>query len=92
MKDSLITTHMCWFVLNFVVELHLLELHREKHTNQPTNQPTNKQKKLLVTDVASCCFLGLRLIGRVMSAVTDSCAEARPHGGHMMFGRSIKRT
>ena len=26
----------------------------------------------------SCCFLEFRLIGRVMSAETDTCAEGRP--------------
>jgi len=39
MSDSLLTTHMS--ALHFVVELHLLGLHREKHTK--TNKQTNKK-------------------------------------------------
>ena len=60
-------TCMSWFTLHCVVELHLLGLHREKHT-----------KQLLVVCVVSCCFCKLGLICRVMSAETDTHAEARP--------------
>ena len=34
MKDSLLTTHMYLSALHCVVELHLLELHREKCTKK----------------------------------------------------------
>ena len=76
MKDSLLRTCMYWSTLHCIVELHLLGHHREKQT-----------EKLLVV---CCSFLLLlrTLIGRVMSAETDSSAC----GGHMMFGGRIKRT
>jgi hypothetical protein len=52
MKDSLLMKHMYWSVLHYVVELHLLEFHREKHTK--------KKKNLL----AVCCsFLSLFRFG-----------------------------
>ena len=34
-------THMYWSVLHYVVELHLLEFHREKHTKKK-----KKKKKI----------------------------------------------
>jgi hypothetical protein len=67
MKDSLLVTCMYWSALHCLVELYLSGRHREKHT-----------KKLLAVH---CSFLPLprtRLIGRVMSAEADACAEARP--------------
>jgi hypothetical protein len=69
MKDSLLT-HMYWFALHYIVELHLSGLLREKHT-----------KKILVVFSISYRFRGLGLIGRGMSAETDSHAEARPMEG-----------
>ena len=63
MKDSLLTTHMYWSALHCVVELHLSGLHREKHTKKTPGGVL----------VASCCFCGLRPLGRVVSANTDSC-------------------
>ena len=56
-------THMYWSALHCMAELHLSGLHREKCT-----------KNVLVVYYS---FLSLlrTLIGRVMSAETDSCAE-----------------
>ena len=51
--------------------------------------------------IASCCFLRLWSIGRMISADTDARGvlltqthngEARLMGGHVIFGRSINRT
>jgi hypothetical protein len=67
LKDSLLATHMYWFTLHCVVELHLSELHREKYS-----------KNFWWCAAVSCHFHGFRLIGRVMSAETDTCAEIRP--------------
>ena len=66
MKDSLQTTHMYWSTLRYTVELHLLELHRE-----------NRTKTFWWCATVSCYFHRLRMIGRVVSAETDACAEAR---------------
>ena len=57
----------------------------------------NSPKNLWGCSTDSCHFCILRLIGLVMSAETDSCAEAaymlmQDRRGHMMFGWSIKRT
>ena len=55
-------------------------------------------KKLLVVSCSFCRFFRFRLIGRVMSAETDSRVEARhmlrgkTHGGYVMLGGRIKRT
>ena len=68
MKDSSLMTHMYWSALHYTVELHLLELHREKTITKKTSG------SVLET---SCCFFRLRLIGRVMSAKTDAHAEAQ---------------
>ena len=65
-KDSLLRTQMYWSTLQCIVELHLSGLHREKHT-----------KKLVVVCCNFFLSLGLWLIGRVMSAETDSHVEAR---------------
>ena len=86
MKDSLLTTCMYWPTLHFIVELPLSELHREKLA-----------KHFRLCAAVPSCFLRLRLIGRVMSAETNTRAKARhvlrqDHGGHMMFGEGIKRT
>ena len=37
MKDSLLTTHMYWSTLHWIVELHLSGLHREKCTKKKKN-------------------------------------------------------
>jgi len=68
-KDSLPVTPMYWSALYRVVELYLSGLSEsEKRT----------KKTFCCCAAVSCCFCELGLIGRVMSAETDSSAEARP--------------
>ena len=66
MKNSLLMTHVYWSTLHCVVELHLSGLHREKHT-----------KNFWWCAVVSCCFCGLRLIGRVVSAEAGPVGDIR---------------
>jgi hypothetical protein len=58
---------MYWSALHCVVELQLLGPHRDKGT-----------KTFWCCAAAACCFQGLWMIGRVMSAETDALAKARP--------------
>jgi hypothetical protein len=70
----LLMTHMYWSALHCIVELYLSGFHREKAT-----------KTLLVACYSFLPlprtqdghFQGLKMMGRVMSAETDACAEAR---------------
>jgi hypothetical protein len=57
--------HIYWSTLYCIAELHLLEFHR--------NAPKNVWWQATI----SCHYWGLRLIGRVMSAKTNTHAEAR---------------
>jgi hypothetical protein len=66
MKDSSLITCMHWSAFHYIIELHLLSIHKEMHKNI-----------FWYHAAVSCYFSGLRLIGRVMSAETDSVAEAR---------------
>ena len=66
MKDSLLTKCTNWSILHFIIELHLSGLHRE-----------NASKNFWWCAAVSCCFFGLWLIGRVMSAETDTHAEGK---------------
>ena len=63
---ALLRTHLYWSALHRAVELHLLGLHREKLA-----------KKFLVMCCGFLQLLQMGLIGRMMSAETDSHAEAR---------------
>jgi hypothetical protein len=60
---------MYLFALHYVAVFHLWGLHREKHI---------KKKNFWSCDVVSYLFIGLGLIGRVISAETDARTEARP--------------
>lgn len=64
MKDSSLTTRTDWSASHCVVELHLSGCHRGKHT-----------QNFWSCDFATSKEIGL--IGRVMSAETDTQAEAR---------------
>jgi hypothetical protein len=67
MKDSLLTAHMYWPALHCIVgPIYQDSIER------------NAPKNFCWCAEASCHFLRLRLIGRVMSAETDSHGEARP--------------
>jgi hypothetical protein len=68
MKDSLLTRRICQSALHCGVELHLWGFHGEKCTHTHTK---------VWCAAVSCRFNRLRLIGRVMSAETDACTEAR---------------
>jgi hypothetical protein len=76
----LLTTPMYWSTLHCIVELHLSGLHKEKLT-----------KIFWWYNEASCCFLGLWPVGRVMSAETDKCGEAN-FRRTCDIGRGINRT
>lgn len=56
MKGSSLRTHMYWSALHYIVELHLLGLHREK-MHQKTSGGVS----------VSCCFHGVWLIGSEVS-------------------------
>jgi hypothetical protein len=61
-----------------------LGFHREKHTKKKKTK--QNKKNFWWCEAVSCCLLGLGLIGRVMSAETDACAEARPLEDAVMSG------
>ena len=75
MKVSLLMACTYWSALHCIIELLLSGHHREKCT-----------KKLLVLSL----FPRLGPVGRVVSAETDSSAEARPVKD-VMFGGSVNR-
>jgi hypothetical protein len=86
MKDTSLMTHIYLCTIHFIVELILSGLRREKWA-----------KNLSQYAASSCSFFGLQSIGRVMSAETDSHAEARTlvrqdPWKHVIFGGRINRT
>ena len=88
MKDFLLRTCIYWPTLLCVVEPHLLELNREKLTKKSSGGVL--QFLAILSDQ-------IWLIGRVMSAETDTHVEVRymlrqDPGGHVIFGGSINRT
>jgi hypothetical protein len=66
MEDSLLTTHIC-IGLPYVVLLSAFIKTPQRET----------PKNFWWCAAVSCCFLGLGLIGRVMSAETNARAEER---------------
>lgn len=73
--------------LHCIAELLLSGLHRKNRIKKTSDAVL----------MASCCFLGLRQIHRVLSTEIDSQAEARhavmaDHGRHMMLKEGINKT